>query len=420
MYALVDCNNFYCACERLFNPKLKGRPVIVLSNNDGCAIARSEEAKALGIEMGTPAFLIEEKIRRHNVAVFSSNYALYGDMSDRVMQTLARFCSRMEIYSIDEAFLDLQEMRWYDLLEWGFRIRDTVTKHTGIPVTIGIAQTKTLAKMANRYAKRRERGTGVYWAVDQSMVNEMLERTAVKDIWGIGRQYAQLLQVNGFHTAADFVRAPVEWVRQKMSVVGQRLLSELKGVPAIAWEEAAAPKKAIATARSFGRLLYAQHEIAEAVGHYAANCAHKLRQQKSCCRLLDVFIQTNVMRPEEPQYARSITVQLERASNDTSVLIQCALKGLALIFRQGYGFLKAGVTVRDLVPAASVQGNLFALTATGKREARMATVDALNRRYGRDTIRMAIQGNGRTFKRRAEHLSPRYTTQIADILKVAN
>jgi DNA polymerase V len=295
-----------------------------------------------------------------------------------------------------------------------------VIKHTGIPVTIGIAQTKTLAKMANRYAKKRAGSTGVYWAVDQAMIDEMLQQTSVKDIWGIGRQYAQLLHVNGFRTAADFVSAPAEWVRQKMSVVGQRLLSELQGVPAIAWEEAAAPKKAIATARSFGRLLYFQHEIAEAVGHYAANCAHKLRQQNSCCRLLDVFIQTNVMRPEEAQYARSITVELERASNDTGVLIQCALKGLALIFRPGYGFLKAGVTVRDFVPATSVQASLFAVTATGKRDARMAAVDALNRRYGRDTIRMAIQGNGRTFNRRAEHLSPRYTTQIADILKIAN
>jgi DNA polymerase V len=420
MYALVDCNNFYCACERLFNPRLKGRPLIVLSNNDGCAIARSEEAKALGIEMGTPAFLIGDKIRAHGVAVRSSNYALYGDMSDRVMKTLAAFCSRMEIYSIDEAFLDLHHMPWYDLAEWGFRIRDTVNRHTGIPVTIGMGQTKTLAKMANRYAKRRAADTGVFWAVDQKMTGDMLANTAVKDIWGIGRQYAQLLHVNGFTTAADFVNAPPEWVRRHMGVVGQRMQSELKGIPAIGWDDEPGPKKAIATARSFGRQLTLQHEIAEAVGHYAANCAHKLRQQNSCCRRLDVFLQTNVMRPEEPQYARSITVELERASNDTGELIRCALKGLKLIFQPGYAFLKAGVTVRDLVPASSVQGSLFGAVTTSRREARMAAVDALNRRYGRDTIRMAIQGNGRTFKRRAEHLSPRYTTRITDILKIDN
>lgn len=416
MYALVDCNNFYCSCERLFNPKLEGRPVIVLSNNDGCAIARSEEAKAIGIEMGTPAFLIEDKIRRHNVAVFSSNYPLYGDMSDRVMKTLATFCTRMEIYSIDEAFLDLHDMPYHDLLELGLRMHKTVRQHTGIPISVGISATKTLAKMANRYAKKRSRDTGVFWAVQPHVVEEMLCNTSVKDIWGIGRQYALLLKANGFTTAADFARAPDEWVRVKMSVVGQRLLNELRGIPSFAWEEPA-PKKNIATARSFGRLLTEKGDIAEALSNYAANCAEKLRQQKSCCKMINVFIQTNPMRTDLPQYTRSVNVELEMASNDTATIIKSALRGLDIIYQQGYQLLKAGITVSDLVPEQSVQQSMFN-TDAGKSKVTMSAMDAINRALGKDTVRLAVQGYQKRFRRRSEHLSPRYTTNIDDIIKV--
>jgi DNA polymerase V len=420
MYALVDCNNFYCSCERLFDPKLAGRPVIVLSNNDGCAISRSDEAKAIGIEMGTPAFLIEDKIRAHNVAVFSSNYTLYGDMSDRVMKTLASFCSAMEIFSIDEAFLDLHDMPFHDLGEHGQKMRTVVTQNTGIPITVGIGPTKVLAKMANRYAKKRAKHTGIFIAVNPLVIDEMLANTEVRDICGIGRQYALLLKTHGFKTAADFVKAPEEWVRVKMSVVGQRLLNELKGIPAVHLEAQQAPKKNIATSRSFGKLLQSKNEIAEALSNYTANCALKLRQQNSCCKTINVFVQTNPMRPDHPQYVRSINVELEVPSNDTAVIIKAAMKGLDIIYQPGYQFLKAGITVSEFVPAGSVQRSIFKDGETERSKKVMTTLDAINGSLGKEKVRLAIQGFQKTFRRRAAHLSPCYTTNIHDVLKVMN
>ena len=231
MYALIDCNNFYVSCERLFNPKLEGRPVIVLSNNDGCAVSRSDEAKALGIEMATPAFMARDIIEKNHVAVFSSNYTLYGDISDRVMKTLGSFVPRLEIYSIDEAFLDVHDLDYTDLLELGLQIKMAVKKNVGIPVCVGIAPTKTLAKMANRYAKKYRKNIGVHWAANEQLIKEMLSVTEVGDIWGIGRQYALFLKRNGFNTALDLISAPEEWIRKNMTVVVQRLFNELKGIP---------------------------------------------------------------------------------------------------------------------------------------------------------------------------------------------
>ena len=289
MYALVDCNNFYVSCERLFNPGLEGKPVIVLSNNDGCAVSRSDEAKALGIEMATPAFLIKDLIQKNNVAVFSSNYTLYGDISERVMKTLESFVPRLELYSIDEAFLDMHDLDYTDLLELGLKIKNTVKKNVGIPVCVGIAPTKTLAKMANRYAKKYRKNIGVHWAANDQLIEEMLRVTEVGDIWGIGRQYALFLKRNGFNTALDFISAPEEWIRKNMTVVVQRLFNELKGIPAIQWEFATPAKKNICTSKSFGKLQTNKEDIKEAISNYAANCALKLRQQNSCCRRLKYF-----------------------------------------------------------------------------------------------------------------------------------
>jgi DNA polymerase V len=240
------------SCERLFNPKLEGKQVIVLSNNDGCAISRSDKAKALGIEMGTPPFLIKDIIGKGKVAVFSSNYTLYGDISDRVMKTLESFVPRLEIYSIDEAFLDMHDLDYTDLLELGLKIRTAVMQNIGIPVCVGIAPTKTLAKMANRYAKKYRKDIGVHWAANDQLTREMLSATEVGDIWGIGRQYALFLKRNGFNTAFDFLSAPEEWIRKNMTVVVQRLFNELKGIPAISWEFIPPAKKNICTSRSFG------------------------------------------------------------------------------------------------------------------------------------------------------------------------
>jgi DNA polymerase V len=418
MYALVDCNNFYCSCERLFNPKLEGKPIVVLSNNDGCAIARSEEAKALGIVMGTPAFMIENTLRKHNVIVFSSNYTLYGDMSERVMQTISQFVPGIEIYSIDEAYLDLHNMPYADLLKLGSTIKKTVQRNTGIPVTIGIGSTKTLAKMANRFAKKHHRNTGVFWAANEHLTREMLSATPVSDICGIGHQYALLLNRSNFKTARDFQDAPEDWVRDKMSVVGLRLLYELKGIPAIKWEDARPAKKNICTSRSFGNRLTTHAAIAEAVSNYAATCALKLRNQHSCCRTINVFVQTNTHKTEEEQYMRSIDVELDRASNDSATIIKYALKGLEIIFKDGYRYMKAGVIVMDLVSEETIQSNIFSTPDKGVKKNLMAAMDRVNLTMGRDTVRMAVQGFDRKYRLRADYLSPRYTTHSDELLKI--
>lgn len=418
MYALVDANSFYCSCERVFDPSLEGRPVIVLSNNDGCAIARNEEARRLGIAMGTPGFQLEELIDRHKIAVFSSNYALYGDMSERVMKTLAEFCPRMEIYSIDEAYLDLHDMPHNDLCALATRMRRTVAQHTGIPVSIGIAATKTLAKMANRYAKKHFRTSGVFHAADEQLVARMLSDTPVGDVCGIGHRYALFLKSSGFHTAADFAAAPEEWVRVQMSVVGQRLLNELRGIAAIGWQSEPPPKKNITHARSFGHLLRTKDELAEAISNYAADIAHKLRTQRSHCRSLTVFIQTNPHRVERPQYLRSIDLSVSPASNHTGVLIHFAMRGLHLIFKEGYEYMKAGLIATDLVPEDIVQQTLFDTGEGARHRGIMATMDRINNSLGKEIVRSAAQGFTRSYRLRADHLSPRYTTRIDEILKI--
>lgn len=418
MYALVDCNNFYCSCERVFNPALNNRGIVVLSNNDGCIISRSDEAKAAGIAMGSPAFMIEETLRKNNIAIFSSNYTLYGDMSDRVMQTLASFVPRLEIYSIDEAFLDMHDMPYHDLLQLGATIRNTVMRNTGIPVCIGIAGTKTLAKMANRYAKKKFKSLGVFWAANKQMTDEMLANTAVADIWGIGHRYALLLNRNGFKTAADLLQADDNWIREKMSVVGLRLLNELRGIPAIQWEFEPQAKKNICTSRSFGIRISQKKELAIAVSNYASTCALKLRQQKTCCGTINVFIQTNPHKTQEAQYYRSINIDLLRASNDTAEIIKYSLKGLDIIFKQGFLYMKAGIIVMNLVAEDAVQHSLFDKEDRSRNEKIMKTMDKINFCLGKDTVRMAVQGFDRRYKLRADHLSPKYTTDINQILKV--
>jgi DNA polymerase V len=420
MYALVDCNNFYCSCERVFNPRLEGRPVIVLSNNDGCAISRSEEAKALGIAMASPAFMMRDMLEKHNVAIFSSNYTLYGDLSDRIMGTLESFVPKIEKYSIDEAFLDLNGMIHADLFQLGITIRGAIKKNLGMPVSIGIAATKTLAKMANRHAKKNYKNAAVFWAANQSLTNEMLAATSVNDIWGIGGQHALFLTRHGFRTAADFVDAPKEWVRKNLSVVGLRLLYELRGISSIGWEEVKPVRKNICTSRSFGKRITEKNRIAEAMANYAAACAAKLRAEKTCCRRLRVFIQTNPHKTEEAQYLRSVDIELQRASNHSGEIIRAALRGLDLIFKPDYLYMKCGVTVNDLVPESAVQASCFDLADRTKNGRVMETVDKINRRIGKEVVRSAVQGFERSYRLKAEYLSPCYTTRMSDILKIRN
>jgi len=410
MYALVDCNNFYASCERVFNPALEGQPIIVLSNNDGCAIARSEEAKALGIEMGTPAFMIEDLIRANNVRVFSSNYALYGDMSDRVMEILAGCAPALELYSIDEAFLDFTGMP-ADLVALGDELRDTVKRHTRIPVSVGIAPTKTLAKMANRYAKKVLK-KGVCLLATGAEIQQVLAATAVGDIWGIGPERAKLCLRNKIRTAAELAKAPEEWVRKQMSVVGQRLLNELNGIPSIEWELESPPKKNITTSRSFGNLMTEKKDIIQAVSNYTAACAEKLRAQYSCTKKLHLFLQTNPHRIEDKQYFRSLTVPLTVASNHTPELVKIALWALNKIFRPGFNYMKCGVIVQDLVPETEVQAGIFDKRDRPKQKQVMQVLDGINKSFGPDYVHFAVQGYEKRYKLRQGHLSPRYTTRI--------
>jgi DNA polymerase V len=418
MFALVDCNNFYCSCERVFQPQFNGKPVIVLSNNDGCAIARSEEAKALGIEMGTPAFIIKDLIENNDVAVFSSNYTLYGDMSQRVLDVLSRFSPKMEVYSIDECFLDFSEFDFTNLHLLADKIRKTVIRWTGIPVSIGVAPTKTLAKMANRFAKKRKKDIGFHCLSNQNLINEALAFTEVGDIWGVGPQYAKLLRGHGFKTALDLVEAPEEWIRKNMSVVGQRTLNELRGIPCIEWEDEPAPKKGICTARSFGQLLSDKSAIREAVSNYAAMCAGKLRDQNSCARVMQVFLQTNVHRSQDKQFHHSISIQIPVPTNSTNEIIEFAAKGFEAIFQPGYNFKKAGVMIVDLVPDQEVQSGMFDKVNRNRDNVLMKALDKVNKTFGKDIVRFAAQGYGRKWKLRQERLSPCYTTNVNHILKI--
>ena len=418
MIALVDCNNFYASCERLFNPFLVNKPVIVLSNNDGCVVARSDEAKALGIEMGTPAFTIEDLLEKNQVQVFSSNYTLYGDLSDRVMFTVGGFADQVEVYSIDEAFLDLTSFRHHNLNDYALNIRSTVIKNTGIPVSIGIAPSKTLAKMANRFAKKTKKHIGLHCVDTEEKIKDLLQITEVADIWGVGNQYAKLLIKNGFNTALDFSKAPEEWVRKSMSVVGQRMYKELNGMPCIAFEQMPPKKRMICVARGFGKLLTEKRDVQEALTNYTAMVACKLRSEKLAAKMMHIFLQTNAFRTQDKQYFRSITIELPVATNSSRELIQYAGIGFRKIFRPGYNYNKTGCLVMELVPENQVQFGIFDREDRERDKKLMKSLDTINRVFGKNTVRFAVQGYGNKWKLRQLKLSPCYTTRINDMLTI--
>lgn len=418
MFALADCNNFYASCERVFNPSLIGRPVIVLSNNDGCVIARSNEAKAIGIKMGEPAFKIKELIEKNDVAVFSSNYTLYGDMSQRVMNTLATFTSDIEIYSIDEAFLGLHGFNHIDLLEYARQIRKTTMRNTGIPISIGLAPTKTLAKVANHIAKKQPQHQGVYMIATEQQRIEALKAYGIGEVWGIGRQFNRLLSGYGVSTAYDFTRLPAAWVKRHMSVVGLRTQKELLGIPCIDLEHTAPPKKAIATTRSFGEMQTDLGILSEAVASFAASCAQKLRKQHSVAQIVMVFAHTNYFRSDLPQYSASKTITLPVPTSSTIELVHYALVALKSIYRTGYRYKKAGVIVSGISTNQHIQTSLFDKIDREKHNKLMVIMDKLNDKYGRNTVRVAAQGTGRKWKLRQERVSPMYTTRWDDIITV--
>ena len=413
--ALVDCDNFFASCERIFQPKLQHRPVVVLSNNDGCVIARSNEAKALGIKMGAPAFKNETFFARHGVHVFSSNFALYGDMSKRVMETIRTEADSIEVYSIDEAFLMFEGP---SALERARLLRKKVFSQTGIPVSIGLASTKTLAKIATRIAKKMPEMNGVFQLQSELDISRALQRCPVKKIWGIGTRSALKLQSYGISNALQLSQADTSWVRKNLSITGVRLQSELLGISCSPVGFASSRKKNIRTSRSFGADVNTWSSLKESVTAFASSCATKLRSEKSCCASVTVFVSTNPFKHDILQYQNSRTIKLDVPSNDSMEIVSVANDALKYIYRDGHAYKKAGVIVGDIADASQVQLGLFDTIDRSKRRAVMKSVDMINSRLGRDKVRLAAQGFDRKWRLKQERLSPCYTTRFTDMLTV--
>lgn len=417
MFALVDCNNFYASCERVFRPDLNGKPVVVLSNNDGCVIARSNEAKKAGVPMGAPAFQYHQLLEEHNVQVFSANFPLYGDMSNRVMNILEMFCPVVEIYSIDEAFMDFDGYQLHDLQKLGEQVKKKVEQWTGIPVSIGFAPTRALAKVANRIAKKfPERTGGVYIISDEERRIKALKWLKIEDVWGIGRKHARRLQALRISTAFDFINMNNDWVRKNLSVVGLRLKNELEGIPTLEMEEVQ-PKKSIATTRTFDGNYSDYGLVRERVAGFAVSCAEKLRRQGSCCNSIMVFIATNRFRDDHPQYNQSIVLKLPYATNSAIEIVKFATVALNQIFKKGFEYKRAGVIVMDFSSEFNQQLTLFE-SRNPRHIPLMKVVDRINTSYGQQKIRLATQDMGRVWKMRQEKLSPRYTTNLNEIIVV--
>ncbi len=421
MFALVDCNNFYCSCERVFDPSLRRRPVAVLSNNDGIIIARSNEVKAMGIAMGTPYFKAREDLARRNVAVFSSNYTLYADMSRRVMATLAEFTPDLEIYSIDAAFPSLDPLGGEGLAQLGREIRRRVGRWTGIPVSVGIAPTKTLAKVANHYAKKHPETGGVFMlaSADSSTAREVLEWTAVTDVWGIGRRWGAKLIGKGIRTAADFARMSDSQVQSTMNVLARQTAMELRGQPCMELEQQAPPAKTIVRSRSFGKLATGLDEICQAVSTYTEWAAARLRKNHQLASLLQVYMHTNRHSKTACQYSPSALHAFIEPTCDAAELVTAGAALARRIYRPGYSYKKAGVMLSGLELAANHMGSLFADHDKSKRSAdRLATIDRINARYGKDTLHLASSGLKKTWSMNRGHLSPRYTTSWSELKRV--
>lgn len=416
MVGIADCNNFYVSCERVFNPSLENKPVVVLSNNDGCVVARSNEAKALGIPMGTPVFKVRDMIREHNIAVFSSNYALYADMSRRVMSVLEQLIPSMEIYSIDEAFLDFRGFSGDRITDLITKTRKTIMQWTGIPVSIGVASTKTLAKIANRVAKKNADYQGVCLLDNDSMREQMLKHTAVEGIWGIGPRLTRFLKARGIYTAWQLTCINDFWIKKNLMVTGLRTVYELRGIPAIPLEYKTPDKQEICTSRSFGEPVEKLSELRESVATYAARSAQKLRQQKSLANTVLVYIRTNPFKENVYQNFRIISLPVPTSC--TEEITEYALHGLESIFKAGYLYKKAGVILSGIVPDTGVQQNLFDTVSRDKSRQRMNVMDLINLKNGNDTVYFASQGIKKPWKMKREMISQAYTTNWDEILTV--
>ena len=412
--AIVDCNNFYASCERVFNPSLAGRPIVVLSNNDGIIVALSNEAKALGIKGFSPLFKVQNLIDKHNVAVFSSNYTLYGDLSHRIMKALEHFSPDVEIYSIDEAFISLRGFESQDLDAYCQEIRHTIKKWVGIPVSIGIAYTKTLAKLANRRAKKNQIYDGVLNLIDNPETEMHLKAVEVSDVWGVGRQYTKLLNCHRIYTAYDLSRANQKWIKKRMTVQGLRTVLELNDIPCIAAQYFPPDKKGIISSRSFGRYITAKNELAEAVATYVTRAAEKLRSQKSVANVIYVFLRTNPFK-DTPQYHNGCQVILPVATDFTNEMIGYAIKALEQIYKPGYNYQKAGIMLTGIVPKKTEQLPLFDEVDRVKNQKISVAMDKINLEMGAGSIIFAASGVRRDWKMKRELKSPQYTTRWKEI-----
>jgi DNA polymerase V len=422
-YALIDGNNFYVSCERLFNPRLEARPVIVMSNNDGMVISRSAEVKALGVPMGAPMHKIRDVIRRHGIVSLSSNYSLYGDLSQRMMAVAGQFAPVQEIYSIDESFLDFSDLRGRDLVAHSQAVRSRVRQWVGIPTCVGIGATRTLAKLANHVAKKRPQFDGVcdFTRMDSLELVSLLGGFAATDVWGVGRRWGARLETLGIRTARDLLLADAVSIRAQFGVVVERTISELRGVGCQPLEAVAPDKKQILSSRSFGRLTGDVEELAESVTMHVSAAAEKLRRQASACTTLQVFLKTNPFKPELPQYNPVSTVKLGAPTDDSLKLVSAAVRAMRAIYKPGYLYQKSGVILIDLQPKALHQPDLFeeapglASAGISARERLMLTLDTVNRRAGRGTMRFASEGVDHRWRMRREKMSPAYTTRWEDL-----
>ena len=400
--ALIDCNSFYVSCERLFNPKIRKKPVVVLSNNDGCIISRSNEAKALGIKMGEPYFKEKDIIVKNNVQVFSSNYSLYGDISRRVMRTLKRFNSDIEIYSIDEAFLDLSNFPDNEVKNIGHEIRNIVLKWTGIPTSIGIAKTKTLSKIANHIAKKKQSGVTSFIGIEN--IDSILEKVEINDVWGVGKQLTKFYHKSGIYNAKQLKNVSNTWIKKSSNVLSSRTAMELRGIPCIDLEATSSKRKSCVVSRSFGQRVENFQELKEAIASYSLNASEKIRSESLVTKSITVFIRTSPFQSRFGYYSNSKTIDFPIATNNSIEIVKAAISSLETIFKNGYRYQKAGVMLSRL--SDSVGGkNLFSSEKDKKINSLMKSIDNTNHRYGRSTLSLASAGVHKRWNTRRQHYS---------------
>ena len=414
--ALIDCNNFYASCERIFNPKLIGKPIVVLSNNDGCIIARSKEAKKLGIKMGEPYFKAKNIIEKNKVEVFSSNYSLYGDISQRVMETLSSFSSEVEIYSIDEAFLGLNGFENYELKTYCNHIRQTINKWVGIPVSIGVGPTKTLSKIANNLAKKNSNYKGVCILENEIEIKKALQQTSIEDVWGIGRRLSIFLKKYNINTAHHFSEMDRGWVRKNMGVVGEKTYLELNGVSCLDLDLVPSDKQSCCVSRSFSQPIEKLFDLEESISTYGSRVSEKIREEGLVAESMSIFVLTNHFNRREKQYSNSIKLHLPFPTNNSIKIVKRSLEGIRKIYRPGYKYKKAGIILYGLSRQNVTKGLLDYDREVSDNI--MQTIDKINNRYGVETIKIASEGIKKVWRMKRENVSPCYTTRFDELVEV--